>query len=73
MNNLNKIIEAEMLVIKHLSIEADLSTFILKGHLLIEELLFALVEKPVQKTVQSEISNFECPGFMLGSWAGHSL
>ena len=42
-SNLEKAAKEKLRVIKHLPKEGDLSLIILKGHLLIEELLFALV------------------------------
>jgi hypothetical protein len=42
-NRFEKAAEAKLRVIKHLPKDGDLSLIILKGHLLIEELLFALV------------------------------
>lgn len=43
MDNLISYADAQLRVLKHLPNKGDLSLIILKGHLLIEELLFALV------------------------------
>ena len=45
---LEKIVHAKLRVLKHLPQEGDLSLVVLKGHLLIEELLVILVESSVK-------------------------
>jgi len=45
---LQQAVDAKLRVMKHLPRDGDLSLIILKGHLLIEELLFALVRSAVR-------------------------
>lgn len=45
---LKEAVDAKLRVMKHLPQQGDLSLIVLKGHLLIEEILFAIVESSVK-------------------------
>jgi len=57
MRSLQQAVNAKLRVVKHLPPDGDLSLIVLKGHLLVEELLFILVRSAVKYTEAISAAN----------------